>query len=171
MFMLFDVRTVQVLADVLRNITGSLFLVPNLGQRNVTKPCGIIWQVPITVTVANNGIFSHAMEQTVHVPCPVLVLFGDKNVTKLDPEFLVVVPYPHTEVTDKAVNVVTVLLILVEGQSNEPLPIITESQFPNTGTCPANVGSEFLIGDFPLIVKGIGTTVYNVTEVVNNLVR
>lgn len=43
MFVLFDVRAVQVLTDVLHDVTGSFFFVPNLGQRNITEPRGVIW--------------------------------------------------------------------------------------------------------------------------------
>lgn len=81
-----------------------------------------------------------------HMPSPVLVLFGDKNVTEFDPVLLVVVANPHTEVVDVAVNIVSVLLVSGEGQRDEPLPRVTQRKFPNTGTRSADVAVSLTNG-------------------------
>lgn len=133
----------SVLSYILRDVTGTFVLVSDRVKGDEAEPVRVVRHIQIAMRVPRHRLRGHIMQETMHMPRAVLVLFGDKQVLQVRTEFLVVVAYPDTEVTDEVIKREPILFIGIEGQRDEILPRVTESQFPNGRTRPCEV-TEFL---------------------------
>lgn len=101
--------------------------------------------------IFNKADWCHIMKEAVHMPRPVLMLFGDKDILKLNAELLIVIADPVAEVVNVFGKVVTVLFIGVECQSDKVFPRIAESVFTNTRPSASEIARELI---FVIIFKG-----------------